>query len=78
MFIYGLVIWGMLLPMTGIMNWSGYNVTYNFIISDRYRMYFLMLLAISGSWLITKYYDKIIINILLIQYSYFLLYYVYW
>ena len=52
--IAALTIVGMLLPMTGIMNWIGYDVSLWFAEQLRYRMYFIMLFAITGAWLITR------------------------
>lgn len=50
----GMIISGMLLPMTGIMDWMGYEVSRWFAEQFRYRMYFLVLFAITGSWLLTR------------------------
>ena len=52
--IFSLVVIGMLLPMTGMMDWIGYDVSLWFAEQERYRMYFLMLFAITGSWLLTR------------------------
>ena len=52
--IYGILIAGMLLPMTGIMDWMGYECSRWFFEQNRYRMYFLMLLAITGGWMLTR------------------------
>lgn len=52
--IYGIFIAGMLLPMTGIMDWMGYECSRWFAEQPRYRMYFLMLLAITGGWMLTR------------------------
>lgn len=49
----GMILSGMLLPMTGIMDWTGYEVSRWFAEQLRYRMYFLMIFAITGSWLLT-------------------------
>lgn len=54
MLIYGILIAGMLLPMTGIMDWMGYECSRWFAEQLRYRMYFLMLLAITGGWMLTR------------------------
>lgn len=51
--IFSLIIWGMLIPMTGILDWMGYEVSMWFIVQIRYRMYFLMLFAITGAWLLS-------------------------
>lgn len=51
---HGLIIAGMLLPMTGIMDWIGYEVSRWFAEQLRYRIYFLMIFAITGSWLLTQ------------------------
>lgn len=52
--IYGILIAGMLLPMTGIMDWMGYECSRWFAEQSRYRMYFLMLFAITGGWMLTR------------------------
>lgn len=52
--IFSLIISGMLLPMTGIMDWIGYKASLWFAVQIRYRMYFLMLFAITGAWLLTR------------------------
>lgn len=52
--IYGILIAGMLLPMTGIMDWIGYECSRWFVEQLRYRMYFLMLFAIMGGWMLTR------------------------
>lgn len=52
--IYGILIAGMLLPMTGIMDWIGYECSRWFVEQIRYRMYFLMLFAIAGGWMLTR------------------------
>lgn len=52
--IYGILIAGMLLPMTGIMDWIGYECSRWFVEQIRYRMYFLMLFAITGGWMLTR------------------------
>ncbi|MBD5551434.1 MAG: hypothetical protein HDQ96_09690 [Lachnospiraceae bacterium] len=52
--IYGILIAGMLLPMTGTMDWIGYECSRWFAEQPRYRMYFLMLLAIMGGWMLTR------------------------
>ncbi|RKM57866.1 hypothetical protein D6855_12510 [Butyrivibrio sp. CB08] len=49
-----LLIGGMLLPMTGLMNWIGWDVSLWFAEQLRYRMYFLMLFAVTGARIITK------------------------
>ncbi|MBR2674867.1 MAG: hypothetical protein IKE52_05375 [Mogibacterium sp.] len=49
-----LLICGLLLPMTGAMDWIGYDVSLWFFEQMRYRMTFLMLLAISGAWVLTR------------------------
>lgn len=54
LFIYGILIVGMLLPMTGIMDWMGYECSRWFVEQLRYRMYFLMLFAITGGWMLTR------------------------
>lgn len=53
-FIFGLMIFGMLLPLTGIMDWIGYECSRWFVEQLRYRMYFLMLFAITAGWLLTR------------------------
>ena len=64
MLVLGLLVAGMLLPMTGIMNWVGYNVSLYFYQNDRYRLYFLMLLSISGSWLLSHSYSLSKVNLI--------------
>lgn len=54
LYIYGCLIAGMLLPMTGIMDWMGYECSLWFAEQLRYRMYFLMLFAITGGWMLTR------------------------
>lgn len=56
--IAGLLILGLLLPMTGVMDWLGYECSRWFFEQYRYRMYFLMLLAVTGAWLLTRGHDK--------------------
>lgn len=51
-FIYGIIIVGMLLPLTGVFDWIGYEFSIWFIEQLRYRMYFLMLFSITGAWII--------------------------
>lgn len=52
--ICGCLIGGMLLPVTGIMDWMGYECSRWFVEQLRYRMYFLMLFGITGGWMLTK------------------------
>ena len=52
--IYGILIAGLLLPMTGIMDWMGYECSRWFAEQLRYRMYFLMLFAMTGGWMLTR------------------------
>lgn len=54
---FPLMVIGMLLPMTGIMDWIGWEVSLWFAEQLRYRMYFLMLFAVTGSWLLTRKYN---------------------
>lgn len=54
LFISASIIMGMLLPMTGIMDWMGYKCSIWFAEQLRYRMYFLMLFAITGGWFLTR------------------------
>lgn len=54
LFIISMLILGMLLPLTGIMDWMGYECSINFIEQYRYRLYFLMLFAMTGAWLLTR------------------------
>lgn len=49
----GLLIAGMLLPLTGIMDAGQYPCALRLIEQLRYRMYFLMLFAVTGAWLLT-------------------------
>ena len=39
---------GLLLPLTGVMNFLGYNASLSFIMHERYRLYFIVLLSIVG------------------------------
>lgn len=57
-FIYVLLMLGMLLPLTKVMDWIGYECSRWFIQQLRYRMYFLMLFAISGGWLLGRKWEK--------------------
>ena len=57
-----LLIFGMLLPLTGVMDWIGYECSRWFLEQYRYRMYFLMLLSMTGSWLLTRKYDRKILT----------------
>lgn len=52
-FIYGMMIAGMLFPLTGIFDWIGYEFSRWSFEQLRYRMYFLVLLAITGAWMLT-------------------------
>lgn len=58
LFFRGMIFIGMLVPMTGVMNWIGYDVPRWFAEQLRYRMYFLMIFAITGSWLLTRHWTK--------------------
>lgn len=51
---FALLVLGMLLPMTGVLDWIGYEVSLWFAEQLRYRMYFLMLFAVTGAWLLTR------------------------
>lgn len=53
-FIYGIMIVGMLLPLTGVFDWIGYEFSIWFIEQLRYRMYFLMLFSITGAWFLVQ------------------------
>lgn len=48
------LILGMLLPLTGLMDFLGYQCSVWFIEQYRYRMYFLMLFAVTGGWMLTR------------------------
>lgn len=61
--IAGMIILGMLLPLTGIMNWTGYNFPLWFFEQLRYRIYFLTLFALTGAWLITRLWRHKYINV---------------
>lgn len=50
--IFSLLTLGMLLPISGIMNFIGYNVSLYFIYQVRYRLYFLVLFSIVGAGVI--------------------------
>lgn len=52
LFVWSLLMAGMLLPLTGIMDWIGYKCSVWFFYQGRYRMYFLMIFSIAGSWLL--------------------------
>lgn len=52
-FIYGIIIIGMIFPLTGVFDWIGYEFSRWCIEQLRYRMYFLMLFAITGAWMLT-------------------------
>jgi hypothetical protein len=54
MFVYGIMIMGMLLPLLGIFDWIGYEFAIWFIEQLRYRMYFLMLFSITGAWFLVQ------------------------
>ena len=56
-----MMLFGMLLPLTGVLDFLGYECSRWFIAQIRYRMYFIMLLAIAGAWLLTrKYTDNLL------------------
>lgn len=52
--IFSLLTIGMLLPVSGIMNFIGYNVSLYFIYQVRYRLYFLVLFSIVAAGVLTK------------------------
>lgn len=52
--IFSLLTVGMLLPLTGLLNFLGYNASLSFILQLRYRLYFLMLFSIIGACLCEK------------------------
>lgn len=59
--LYFMMLFGMLLPLTGVLDFLGYECSRWFIAQIRYRMYFIMLLAIAGAWLLTrKYTDNLL------------------
>ena len=60
--LYFMMFFGMLLPLTGVMDFLGYECSRWFIAQGRYRMYFIMLLAIAGSWLLTRRYIGNLMN----------------
>ena len=53
-----LAIAGALLPMTGVLNWIGYDFSRLTAQQTRYRMYFLMLFSVLGAWLLTRQWKK--------------------
>ena len=54
LFFSGILIIGTLLPLTGIMDWMGYECSRWFIEQGRYRMYFLIMFSLTGGWLLTR------------------------
>lgn len=52
--ICGILILGMLLPLTGLLDWLGYECSRWFFEQARYRMYFLMLFALTSGWLLSR------------------------
>ena len=56
--LFSVLVIGMLIPLTGAMDWIGYKVSLWFFEQLRYRMYFLGLLSMTGGWLLTRQFDK--------------------
>ncbi len=56
--LFSLMIVGLLLPLTGIMDWTGYKASLWFVEQQRYRMYFMVLASITGAYLLTYRTDK--------------------
>ncbi len=48
--VWGLLALGMLLPLSGAMDWIGYDCSRRFFGQLRYRMYFFMLFSITGGF----------------------------
>ncbi|RKM57865.1 hypothetical protein D6855_12505 [Butyrivibrio sp. CB08] len=68
---------GMLLPLTGMMDWLGYEASVWFVVQIRYRMYFLLLLSITGAWLLTqktkfKVLNMAVVGICVVMFGFFL------
>lgn len=57
--VWGSLMLGMLLPLSGCMDWIGYECSRWFFGQLRYRMYFLMVLSILGGWLLTTSWKKV-------------------
>lgn len=52
--LFSLITAGMLIPLTGLLNFLGYNTSLSFIWQLRYRLYFLMLFSIIGACICEK------------------------
>lgn len=57
-FFEGAMIAGMLFPLSGAFNWIGYEFSRWSIEQLRYRMYFLVIFAITGAWLFICLWEK--------------------
>lgn len=47
--LFAVLVLGLMLPLSGIMNFIGYNIALSYIKQMRYRLYFLVLLSIMGA-----------------------------
>lgn len=47
--LFAVLTLGLMLPLSGIMNFMGYNIALSYIRDTRYRLYFLVLLSIMGA-----------------------------